>query len=133
MSGKGRLKVVLITGRSVKQGVSKDVSKFFDEYSEAITTCEMNPADIEVIGVPNGGYIDIVSPYGSITVQVKSSSDIPRGVLFIPYGIAVNTLIPPDTEGTGIPRSKGLEVFVTPSNKRVSDVRSLIESIGGVR
>ncbi|MEM2739527.1 MAG: molybdopterin dinucleotide binding domain-containing protein [Candidatus Bathyarchaeia archaeon] len=132
MSCSGRLKIVLITGRSIKQGRSKDVGKFFDEYREAISTCEMNPMDMEALGIPRGGYIDISSPYGSVTVQATPSPDIPRGVAFIPYGVIANVIIPPDTEGTGIPRSKGLEVWITPSTKHPQDLRDIIESVGGV-
>ncbi|MCS7113142.1 MAG: formylmethanofuran dehydrogenase [Candidatus Bathyarchaeota archaeon] len=132
MSCSGRLKIVLITGRSIKQGRSKDTGKFFDEYREAISVCEMNPMDMEALGIARGGYIDISSPYGSVTVLATPSPDIPRGVAFIPYGMIANMLIPPDTEGTGMPRSKGLEVWVTPSVRRPQDLRSLVKSVGGV-
>jgi formylmethanofuran dehydrogenase subunit D len=133
MSCGGRLKVVLITGRSIEQGRSKDVGKFFGEYREAIAVCEINPADMEALGIPEGGYIDISSPYGSITVLAKPSPDIPSGVVFIPYGILANIIIPPDTNGTGIPRSKGLEVWVTPSAKHPPpDLKFIVKSIGGV-
>jgi formylmethanofuran dehydrogenase subunit D len=132
MSYGGRLKVVLITGRSIKQGKSKDVGKFFDEYREAIAICEMNPMDMEALGIPEGGYIDVSSPYGSITVLAKPSPDIPSGVAFIPYGILVNTIIPPDTDSTGIPRSKGLEVWITPSAKHLPDLKFIVKLIGGV-
>lgn len=126
-----RLKLLLITGRSIGQGRSKDTGKFFDEYHKAIAVCEMNPMDMETLGIPRGGYVDVSSPYGSITVLAVPSPDIPRGIVFIPYGIIANILIPPDTDGTGIPRSKGLEVWITPSTRHPPDLKSIVRSIGG--
>jgi formylmethanofuran dehydrogenase subunit D len=43
---------------------------------------------------------------------------IPEGLGFIPYGGFVNRLVGPDTQGTGMPDSKGFEIEVEKDGSR---------------
>lgn len=101
----------LITGRSTKQGRSVHLGKEAQEYRDETSTLQMNLKDIEALGLQDGAAARVKSQYGSTVVRLKKS-DIPEGIVFIAYGEVSNALIGPDTQGTGMPDSKGMKVEV---------------------
>jgi formylmethanofuran dehydrogenase subunit D len=103
-------KFIFITGRTLKQGVALQLGKDSPEYADEVSTVEMNKADMEQIGLQNGGQVQLRTGYGKITVRCRNSAALPQGILFMPYGSPANTLIGPDTGGMGTPDSKGIEV-----------------------
>ncbi len=103
---------VLITGRSTKQGRTIHLGKDSKEYVEEISTLEMNPADMEALQVKDGDRVCLNTKHGSTVVRCKKGT-VPPGLLFVAYGKFVNALVGPDTQGTGMPDSKGFEVEVT--------------------
>jgi len=101
----------LITGRTTKQGRSVHLGKDAKEYQEEISTLQMNAKDIEALQLQDGGQVRLKTPHGSTVVKLKKG-DIPQGLVFIAYGGFINALIGSDTQGTGMPNSKGIEVEV---------------------
>ena len=101
----------LITGRTMKQGRSIHLGKEAKEYLEEISTLQMNPKDIEALKLQDGGQVRLKTPQGSAVVKLKKG-DIPEGLVFIAYGGFINALVGPDTQGTGMPNTKGIEVEV---------------------
>ena len=113
---KGRLGVslkrfILITGRTTKQGRAIHLGKEAKEYVEEVSTLQMNPKDMEALALKDGDPVRLRTQYGSTVVKCKKG-DIPEGLLFIAYGGFINALVGPDTQGTGMPDTKGIEVEV---------------------
>ena len=102
---------ILITGRTTKQGRTIHLGKGAKEYVEEISALEMNPADMEALQVKEGDRVRMRTPHGSSVVQCKKGT-VPPGLLFVAYGQFVNALVGPDTQGTGMPNTKGIEVEV---------------------
>ena len=101
---------ILITGRSLKQGLALQLGKDSPEYTDEVSMVEMNKENMEQMGLQDGGQVQLRTEHGEVTVRCQSSAALPQGMLFMPYGPRANTLIGPGTGGTGIPDSKGIEV-----------------------
>ncbi len=106
-----RLPLILITGRTTAQGKSVHKGKGSAEYDAEVHTVEMNPADLEARGIAEGEPVRVRSRFGETRLRARKG-DIPRGLVFVAYGYPVNRLIGGDTQGTGMPDSKGLDVEV---------------------
>ena len=109
------VKMILISGRSLEQGLGKEASKFSKRYIDATTVCQMDPEDMNRLNLGEGENVRISSQYGSIIVKAVKSKYAPHpGVVFMAYGPWANSLTNPETHGTGMPSFKGLEVEVEP-------------------
>ncbi len=73
----------------------------------------MSRADRERLAVVEGQTVRVRTAFGEVQLEVKEG-DLPLGMIFIPLGPAANALIAADTQGTGMPDSKGLEAVVEP-------------------
>ena len=109
---------ILITGRTTKQGRSVHLGKESKEFLEEISTLQMNPKDIEVLGLQEGGQVRLSTRDGSAVVKFKKG-DVPQGLVFIAYGGFINALVGSDTQATGMPNTKGIEVEVRSEERRV--------------
>ncbi len=124
------MKFTLITGRTVKQGSTKELGKFSKQYEEECAVCEMDPGDMEKLGVKEGDRVLVRSGEGEAVVKVKKSRSAPHpGVIFIPYGPWASMVMPADTGGTGMPPLKGVEVEVEPTDKPVKSLRELLAEL----
>lgn len=112
-----REKFILITGRSLKQGLALQLGKDSPEYTDEVSMVEMNKENMEQMGLQDGGQVQLRTEHGEVTVRCRSSTALPQGVLFMPYGPPANTLIGPDTGSTGMPDSKGIEVELVSRTK----------------
>ncbi|MCZ6697248.1 MAG: formylmethanofuran dehydrogenase [Acidobacteria bacterium] len=110
-------KFILITGRSTRQGRTIHLGKEADAYVDEISTLELNPIDMEALSLADGEQVRISNEHGSAVVHCKTGT-IPEGLAFIPYGAFVNRLVGPDTQGTGMPDSKGFEIEVEKNGSR---------------
>jgi len=127
--GRKKIPATLITGRSFSQGIGKEYGKFSEKFAYVATSCEMNPEDMEAIGVRRGSCVRIMSKSGEIIARVVDSmQDLPRGMIFVPYGRRVNVLVSADTQGTGMPSFKGISVRIERSKESLIEEISILET-----
>ena len=80
--------MILIPGRTSKQGTSLNIGKLKPEYQEVTSTLEMNQDDMERLGLANGDQVRLSNSVGETVVSCKGRkpADLPSGMLFIAYG-----------------------------------------------
>ena len=106
--------MLLIPGRSSKQGTSLNKGKLGDEYREITSTVEINADDMARLGFNDGDKLRLKNHVGEavVTCVSKKASDLPEGMIFIAYGPSSSRLMEGDTAGSGMPLSKHLPVEV---------------------
>lgn len=97
--------------RTSKQGQQINVGKEYAEYEAMVTTLTMHPDDMKDLAVAEGGTVRIRTEVGEADFRVKGGK-VPLGLLFVPYGPPTCRLMGGDTDGTGMPTSKGWDVEV---------------------
>lgn len=113
------MKLILITGRTLQQGRSSMLGKDSPEYLQETTRAEMNKEDLERIGLREGDRIKARTDAGAALFTCQEGK-VPRGIIFVPYGPLANQLVGAETQGSGMPSSKGVEVEVEPAEKELS-------------
>jgi len=99
--------------RTSKQGVQINVGKHQDEHETHVSLATMHPDDMKELNLPpKGGSIRVRSADGDPVVFQCQEGKVPRGMIFVPYGPPTCKLMAGDTDGTGMPTSKGMEVEV---------------------
>jgi formylmethanofuran dehydrogenase subunit D len=105
---------ILIPGRTSKQRCGISEGKFKQEYQEETNVLQVSPQDMKRLGLSPGDRVRLRSETAAIEVSVTASrgDELPPGLLFIAYGDLSSRLLGPDTHGSGIPTSKGLDVVL---------------------
>jgi formylmethanofuran dehydrogenase subunit D len=111
MTGK---RFILNAGRTSKQGQQINVGKENDEYEAIVNTLTMHPDDMKELNIPPGGMVRLRSEYGGEATFRCQEGKVPPGMIFVPYGPPTCRLMGSETDGTGMPTSKGWEVEVEP-------------------
>ena len=108
------MKMILIPGRSSKQGTSLNHGKLKDEYKEVTSTLEMNQDDMSKLNLVDGDTVRLKNEIGETIVKCigKKPEELPSGMLFIAYGPPSSQLMNNDTAGSGMPLSKHMEVEI---------------------
>jgi len=104
---------ILITGRTVKQATGLHKGKDSDAYRRATALVEMNAADMARLGIGEGQVVRLRSATGQVEMPAHTGT-VPSKMVFVPMGPVANSLIGPETEGTGMPSFKGLTVEIEP-------------------
>ncbi|MCA9052900.1 MAG: hypothetical protein KDA75_03640 [Planctomycetaceae bacterium] len=108
---------LLIPGRTSLQGTSLNEGKYTAGYREEVGTLQMCAADMQRLGLAEGDRVRMWNDVGEVTVPVRPSKgdELPEGLLFISYGDASCRLMGGETHGSGMPDSKGFDVWVEPA------------------
>jgi formylmethanofuran dehydrogenase subunit D len=106
--------LILIPGRSSKQGTSLTKGKLESEYLEVTSTLEMNPDDMARLGLRDGDRVRLSNASGEAIVVCKGQKPdaLPAGFMFIAYGPPSSQLMDADTASTGMPISKQIPVTI---------------------
>lgn len=106
-----KIRLVLIAGRSLKQGTGMNMGKESAEYRQAVATLEMNRQDMARLGLQDGEAVRLKTVYGEAIAQGQGAN-LPEGLAFIAYGPVSSELMGEETHASGMPNSKGFEVEV---------------------
>ena len=128
-----KLKMTLLTGRSIDQGVGKELGKLTKEYENSVAVCELDPEDIKALDLQQKENVRVTTNSGSVVLRTAESKRSPhQGVAYVPYGPWVNVIIGTETSGTGMPSYKGVPVEIEPAgNEHVKNARELLQSLYG--
>jgi formylmethanofuran dehydrogenase subunit D len=96
--------------------VQINVGKDGDEYNAIVNTMQIHPEDMKELGIVSGATVRVRTEVGEAQFQCKEAN-VPRGMLFVPYGPPTCQLMGGETDGTGMPTSKGWDVEVEPVAK----------------
>ena len=99
--------------RTAKQGVNVNIGKDGDEYIEITTTLTIHQNDMDSLGISDGDAVRVRSEFGDAEFTCQAGK-VPEGMIFVPYGPPTCKLMGGNTDGTGMPTSKGWEVDVEP-------------------
>ena len=128
-----KLKITLLTGRSIDQGVGKELGKLTKEYENSVAVCELDPKDIKTLNLQQKENVRVTTNSGSVILRAAESKCSPhQGAAYVPYGPWVNIIIDTETSGTGMPSFKGVPAEVEPAgNEYVKNARELLHSLYG--
>jgi formylmethanofuran dehydrogenase subunit D len=124
-----KLKLTLITGRTIDQGVGKEMGKGTQEYFDTASICYLNRTDLSTLGIKSGVNVQVTSKFGSVTLK---AAKFPRGsnpgIVFIPCGLWANAVCGDDTYSMGMPLFKGFPVEVEPApNQPILTLNELLK------
>ena len=97
--------------RTSKQGQQINVGKDHAEYEAIVNTLTMHPEDMKSLNIPPGGTVRLRTDDGE-AVFLCQPGKVPEGMIFVPYGPPTCRLYGGETDGTGMPTTKGWEVDV---------------------
>lgn len=104
------LEMLLITGRTLKQGLGLVRGKNSSDYRDEVVKVDVSRPDLEALGASEGNKIYLESDFGSMTGIARVNEGLPKGMVFVPQGPFANRLIGGGTQGTGMPDYKGIKV-----------------------
>ena len=111
-----KLHAILITGRTIDQGVGKEMGKGSKEYFDSSSICVIDEADLKKLGIKTRSNVKVTSKYGSVIVKAaKNPYGSNPGLVFIPCGLWANAICGDETFGMGMPLFKGFQVEVEPA------------------
>jgi formylmethanofuran dehydrogenase subunit D len=114
-----KLRVTLITGRTIDQGVGKEMGKGSKEYFDSSAICIIDEADMKKLGIKSRTNVKVTSKYGSVIVKAeKNPYGSNPGLVFIPCGLWANAICGDETFGMGMPLFKGFQVEVEPATNQ---------------
>jgi formylmethanofuran dehydrogenase subunit D len=108
-----KLRATLITGRTIEQGVGKEMGKGSIEYYESSAVCFFDKSDMIKLGIKNNSIVKVTSKFGSVIVKAQKYpwGEMP-GIVFIPCGTWANAICGDETYSMGMPLFKGFPVEV---------------------
>jgi formylmethanofuran dehydrogenase subunit D len=135
VSNMPKLRISLLTGRTIGQGIGKEYGKLSEEYQQSVATCEIDPNDMNRLGVRENDNVRVSTDFGSIVVKAIESARSPHPeVVFIPYGPWANRVVDPRTHGTGMPSLKGIPAEIEPApDREVLRLPELLQIYYGTR
>ena len=104
---------LLNAGRTTKQGQQINVGKDGAEYQAIVNTMTMHADDMAAEGIAAGSAVRVRTETGHADFKCQAGK-VPPGMIFVPYGPPTCRLFGGETDGTGMPTSKGWEVQVEP-------------------
>lgn len=104
---------ILNPSRTSEQGQQINIGKDNAEYEAMVTTMSMHAADMQSLGLSPGDSVIVRTEFGEAKFQCEEGK-VPEGMLFVPYGPPTCRLMGGNTDGTGMPTSKGWDVEVEP-------------------
>lgn len=131
-----KIKLNLITCRTIQQGVGMEAGKTSQKYFDACTIIQMHPEDFKKLGAWKNTNVRVTSSVGSVIVKaVETREDLVPGLAHIPMGPWANRIVPAYTYSTGEPCFKGIpiEVEVATNEPIMNSIDVLKDACGLLR
>jgi formylmethanofuran dehydrogenase subunit D len=123
--------MILVTGRTTRQGVASEIGKGSDDYFGSVAVVFLTKKDMEMLSFQSGDNVELKSAHGSVVVRCEEGKWGREGIAFIPYGPWANLLCGSDTQGTGMPDYKGFEVTLERTEKKIMSAQEIAQLLRG--
>lgn len=124
------LDVILTSGRTIEQGKTLVGTKISEAARQFTGVCYLDPEDMETLHLQENDRVKIFTAEGEIVVFARLSKDSPhKGIVFMPLGIYANWVTPPGSAGIGVPKYKGMDAKIQPTNEKVPEVEELLQKL----
>ena len=123
------IEVILITGRTLEQGIGLEVGKTSKQYFDSVNYIELNSDDASSLDAKTGSQIEVASKNGRVILNYHPTKSLKPGFAFIPYGPWANQLLSTYSACTGTPQLKGVPVRVSLAvDKNVLTIEELVKT-----
>lgn len=124
------IKVILVTGRTINQGIGLEVGKTSENYSASVNYVELNSDDADSINAKSGSHIEVANENGRVILYCHPVQSLRPGFAFIPYGPWANQLQSTYSACTGTPHFKGISAKVRLAEEfDVLSIKGLVASL----
>lgn len=105
--------LILLTGRTINQGVALEGGKTTNENVRAAAICMFDKTDFKKLDCMVGTPVKVITDYGEVIVYSTITEEGPHpGIIFIPLGPWANQVVNPDSQSCGTPTYKGMKAKV---------------------
>ena len=107
------------------------MGKLSDVYQKDVTQCQIDPVDMNALGLRRNDKVKVTTNFGSIVLRaVKSIRGPHMNMVFISYGPCASMISDPETHGSGMPSLKGMSGVLEPApEEEVLTMQELVNSL----
>jgi formylmethanofuran dehydrogenase subunit D len=123
--------LILLTGRTINQGVALEGGKTTKENVRAAGICAFDKDDFKKLDILVGTPVKVITDHGEVVVYSTISEEGPHpGIIFIPMGPWANQVVNPDSQSCGTPTFKGMKAKVEVEHSgKVLDALELMNTL----
>lgn len=123
--------LILLTGRTINQGVALEGGKTTRENVRAAAICTFDKEDFKKLDCLVGTPVKVITDYGEVIVYSTITDEGPHpGIIFIPMGPWANQVVNPDSQACGTPTYKGMKAKIeVMKSERVLDALELMRQL----
>ena len=123
--------LILLTGRTIDQGVALEGDKTTMENVRAAAICVFDSEDFKKLDISAGTPVKVTTDHGEVMVYSTVTEEGPHpGIIFIPMGPWANQLVNPDSQSCGTPTYKGMKAKVeVVRDGKVLDALNLMKTL----
>jgi formylmethanofuran dehydrogenase subunit D len=123
--------LILLTGRTINQGVALEGGKTSKENVRAAAICVFDKEDFKKLNTMVGTPVKVSTDHGEVIVYSTITEEGPHpGIIFIPMGPWANQVVNPDSQSCGTPTFKGMRAKVDVlKTGRVLDALDLMKTL----
>ena len=123
--------LILLTGRTIDQGVALEGGKTTKENVRAAAICTFDVDDFKKLDCLAGTPVKVKTDHGEVMVYSTITEEGPHpGIVFIPMGPWANQVVDPDSQSCGTPTYKGMKASVeVVKDGKVLDALDLMKTL----
>jgi formylmethanofuran dehydrogenase subunit D len=125
MSAREGIILTIVTHEDVHLSIVKQKGDWGDAYQKKASVVRLARADLEKLGLKDGGRVEISTAAGSVVVVVRADATGEAGVGFMPSSLYTNRLASYDPGCSTLP-GKHIEARVMPAEKGITPVADLV-------
>ncbi|MBT3284311.1 tRNA CCA-pyrophosphorylase [Candidatus Bathyarchaeota archaeon] len=124
-----KIEVILISGRTAKQGIGLEEGKSSDSYFDSVNHIMLSPDDVETLGIKEKDRVRVTTATGKVTVNWVTDKNLDPGLVFFPYGPWANQVYGSGTGSTGMPVMKGIAAIVEKGKGKVLTLEEVVNTL----
>ncbi len=117
---KPELEILIVTHRNIFQNSALEASRFSKEYADQSALIVLTASDMKKLEIENDSHVLLKNKWGKVVVRVIESEEEEEhnGVGFMINSPWSNTLVSPETNGTGVPDFKKIKATISSTEEK---------------
>ncbi len=119
------IRLIIVAHDDAHLSIVQQKEGWGDAYQKKAAVLRLSPADIKKLSLKDSARLELVSPAGSIVINVKMDSTCQEGTGCMAFSLYTNRLAGYDPKSSRLPGTRHIQAQAVPTDKNITPLSDL--------